>query len=240
VEFVGIPGAGKSTVARRAAELLERDGMVVHLHSHPTAPSPRARHRLLRVAGYLRYLPPFVIMACRHPAYAYRAWAHVAASRQRSAWDLIKVLHNLFRMSLLVEWCRREGGIHLIDQGLFQALWAVEFSAGSRAQNTANGLCDAAVALPDIAVMVSAELPCIQQRLTGRAVAVGRLEVELRSDPTALTRATDAIAMVEHVLRRVRDGRPDVRVVTVGGGPADDLDVEAGRVRDEMSWAARS
>jgi hypothetical protein len=239
IEFVGIPGAGKSTLARHGAELLRAEGVPVQLHALSEPPSEDRGGRAAwpirawnEVVAYCRYLPPIALVVLRHPARAVLAVARIAASRQRSLRDLLKVVHNLFRTTLLVERARERGGVHLIDQGVLQAIWAVGFSAAPRAGARVTGLGDALVALPDVAVVVESDLPIIRERLVRRAVPVGRLERELRTDESALDRAVSAFAAVEAVLQRTGESRGRLRVVRVASRCADDLDHGGQRLRE--------
>jgi hypothetical protein len=231
VEFVGIPGAGKSTLARHGAELLRSEGVPVHLHA--LSEPPRAErvgrggwpvHAWNQAVAYGRFLPPIALVALRHPTRAALAVARIAASRQRSLRDLLKVVHNLFRTTLLVERARRLGGVHLIDQGVLQVIWAVGFSAAPHARGRVLRLGDALMALPDVAVVVESDLPTIRERLAQRAVPVGRLERELRTDPSALDRAASAFTVVEAVLQRTSESPGRLRVVRVASRCEDDLE----------------
>jgi hypothetical protein len=244
VEFVGVPGAGKSTLAERAAAQLRALGVPVHLHAHPAAPDPAPRSRLEKYLRYTKYLPAFVAVGCRHPAFAARTTSCVLRSGQRSLWDAAKVLHNLFRMTRLLRRCRRRHGVHLVDQGVLQSLWAVAYSAGSSRPDTLPRLASAFVALPDVAVVVKAPAPVLRGRLVERAVAIGRLDAELRHDPSALARAVESVASVEAALASSR-WRHAVRLLSVDNTDPTDLDASVdhicGSIRiDEWTLTAGS
>ena len=87
--------------------------------------------------------------------------------------------------------CRRRSGLHLFDQGAFQALWSIRFGA---AQGTTEALARTllpGVSLPRLVVVVESELGAIEARLVHRKDADSRIErehVQIRSQWPRLIR----------------------------------------------------
>jgi hypothetical protein len=237
VEFVGIPGAGKSILARRACELLRAAGVPTTLHAHPTVPLPAPSNPVAKAVSYLRYAPPFARLGARHPGALLRAAAAVRATRQRSAMGYFKVLHNLCKTSLLVERCRRQPGVHLVDQGTLQTLWAVAFSARAPGALTPARASGALAALPDVAVVVTAESEDVRRRLAGRLVAIGRLEERMRADPSVLEDAAAAFRAVDALIAAIGRAAPALRVVHVANAGEGDVEGRARLLADRLRAA---
>jgi len=124
IEFIGLPGSGKSTIANcLEAELKLRGLQVVSRTSilADTSPFlPRHARRLWVVARNT--------WSCRD-LYR-RSFLQARQSRQQTVWDLAKVSWNLWTViALIAEVERRQGTTVIVDQGLLQAIWSVQLTA---------------------------------------------------------------------------------------------------------------
>lgn len=120
VDFVGLPGAGKSTLSRAVADALRAAGANV---AEPTQDVTRAPNRRLRKLAFAART------LLRHPWSSLVVVRHIIATRQRTARDLWSCAFNFLYTCGLVAKITREPGIHLLDQGYFNALWGISFSA---------------------------------------------------------------------------------------------------------------
>lgn len=124
VEFVGLPGSGKSTIANCLEAELKLCGLQVVSRTSilaDTSPFFRRHARRLWVVARNAW-------TCRD-LYR-RSFLLARQSRQETVWDLAKVSWNLWTvMALIAEGDRRQGTTVIVDQGLLQAIWSVQLTA---------------------------------------------------------------------------------------------------------------
>jgi thymidylate kinase len=125
VEFVGLPGSGKSTVSHAVAGILRGAGRPVSERSFDIAHRLRAvprRLAKLRLAGRTVLLHPWAALALA---------VQVARTRQRNWLDgAAKTLELLYVCGLVADRSRRPG-FHLLDQGFFCGIASIAFGAAS-------------------------------------------------------------------------------------------------------------
>lgn len=114
VELVGLPGAGKSTVARAAANQLRSAGVLVAEDDLPPLTGIARIQRYARFASFCARHPRLVGAVARYTL-AVRPWS---LARLRFAFG---VLTHAFGA---VE-ARRRHGIVLLSQGMLQAAWSI-------------------------------------------------------------------------------------------------------------------
>ena len=123
VEFVGMPGSGKSTLAHATAELLRARGLPVseptYVLDHETPSGPRQLRKLSYAARAL--------LARRRSAVAFAAAA--LRSGQRHVGELASVTLNWWYLLDVHRRALATPGVHLLDQGLLQALWTLGYGA---------------------------------------------------------------------------------------------------------------
>lgn len=207
VEFTGLPGAGKTALSRAVAQHLRQRGIrVIEIGgSYPdTSTAVRARKILRVLSGILR-----------RPRYAYRCARAVWGSRQRSVLDAIKTLHNwLFVSRLMHETCPGEC-VLLFDEGIYQALWSIGYSARNGALSTVADELHHFFARPNLVVMVETSPPTAAHRLTSRPFGGSRLERPRDNNPAAFHRAIQKWEELKELIVRVSSepGEPDVVVL---------------------------
>jgi len=202
VEFVGMPGSGKSTLARATARLLRARGTQVweptYLLDHQTAPGLRQLRKLTYATRGL--------LANRSAAVAFSAAA--LRSEQRHARDLGSVTLNWWYLLDVHRRAASTSGVHLLDQGLLQALW----SLGYAARNPETVLDGASMLLPRVRapyVVVSLRVghEIAFERLRARPNGASRLDREIDAGRTAaaLARATMMTDAVEKLAGRLAE-----------------------------------
>ncbi len=124
VELVGLPGTGKSTVARYLESILGRAGVPIRSRSLVLADQSRLVHRQqTRLRLILRN-----VSTCGH-LYR-RAFRLIADSGQRSTRDFAIVMSNFWSViALMAEGHTADDCLVIADQGLFQAIWSVQLSS---------------------------------------------------------------------------------------------------------------
>jgi hypothetical protein len=123
VEFVGMPGSGKSTLAHATAELLRARGLPVweptYAMDHQTPHGPRQLRKLSHAVSAL--------LTRRRSAVAFAAAA--LRSGQRHPGELGAVMVNWWYLLDVHRRAMVTPGVHLLDQGLLQALWSLGYGA---------------------------------------------------------------------------------------------------------------
>jgi thymidylate kinase len=170
VEFFGLPGAGKSSLAHRVAQLLAADGRAVH------EPSRALAHGLGRPQRVLRKALRVAREAIAHPRSSARALRAIAATRQRRRGDLVRVGFNWLLVTALARAARTRSGVHLLDQGLVQGAWSIALDGDSDRALALLESSRTAELLPDRVVIVAASPAALRQRLSARPGSLSRLE----------------------------------------------------------------
>lgn len=123
VEFMGLPAAGKSRLANEVARLLRAEGTIV---TEPSNALDARSPRLHRVASKLLLAGRTY---ARRPLLSHRWICAVARSRQKSKAQMIAKLIYWFSLVETMNRSVRYAGVHVFDQGLFQALWSLAYDA---------------------------------------------------------------------------------------------------------------
>ena len=162
VEFVGLPGVGKSTLSRRTAAALTND--------YPRVAEPISRiderPALFRVLSKARFC---VEHAIRRPRTAIDGILSVQATEQPTTGDSVRVGFNFQYTASVVTHARSNSGMTLLDQGPYQALWSI----GLRSSIHWHDLFDHFDHLlsriaPDLVVLIEADTDTIADRLRSR------------------------------------------------------------------------
>lgn len=122
IEFFGLPGSGKTTIARALHGLMTRHDPScrfspdVTQDQRPGLPRTLARLRLIARNAPLR-------------AADRQAVAAILRLPQRRRKDAVKALFNHLTVAALYRDLERQGASAIVDQGLLQAIWSVEIMA---------------------------------------------------------------------------------------------------------------
>ena len=187
VEFVGLPGVGKSHAARLVGARLEAAGIPVG------SAALRVNHELGTIR---RVLYKFGIGAgemLRHPTSPVRVGHALIRSRQQSRFDVVRLSYNWFFLLGLLRRVRAQPGVELLDEGTVQQLWSIAFAGGEEAiRECSREMLEAsptARPLPDVVVHVEAPIGLVESRVKARGSRAGRLDrMELAERQPALVR----------------------------------------------------
>jgi hypothetical protein len=119
VELVGIPGSGKSRLARTLAASLAQRRIPVAQPSAPFASSVPPGRRLSRKLGAC------AAAAVASPARATRLTAGLLRSQQPDAADVAARWVQLMLSSTIELQAGRRPGVSIVDEGLVQSLWSI-------------------------------------------------------------------------------------------------------------------
>lgn len=158
VEFVGLPGVGKSTVAHALAAHLRATKPV----AEPTA-AVVSRSRGRRLGAKLRYAARAILA---QPRRSLRVTARIIRTRQQSFVDLGKVILNIHYIRGVYRTIDGDDVV-VLDQGIYQAMWSCLFSA-TDPEMAAEHLMEIDLPEPDIVVGVDADEATVDERIRTR------------------------------------------------------------------------
>ena len=197
IEFLGLPGCGKSTLSRSLADLMVEQRFVV---DETTYDLDHRRRKLGRQCAKLAYLFPF---AARNPNRVLSNLLAIARTRQSSLADLRRAGFNWVFILSVVARKQSPSIIRVLDQGIAQAIWSIGFAAQSGSWlellSTRN---KQAAAMPDLVVRVRADFATIGDRLGARKRRVSRMDAVGR-DLEALRRAENIVDLIVSRLRAI-------------------------------------
>jgi hypothetical protein len=183
IEFFGLPGTGKSTLSRMAADLLMERGLIVDEMTYDLDHRrPRGQRQLAKLTHLLRY-------AAAHPCRTASDLAKIAATRQATLLDLGKASFNWIFIASLASQRLASSRITFLDQGVAQALWSIGFAAQNRKPlDLLIANIEGQTLRPDLVFHVRADFKRLGDRLACRSRHVSRLDA-LGGDHQALLRA---------------------------------------------------
>jgi hypothetical protein len=233
IEFIGLAGAGKSTLSHRVAAILQRRGWRVEQPTYAVDHEMRAWERRL---WKVRLVTAEAIL---HPASAVRSARAILATRQASAADFIRLTINWLFMCSLLRNTDGRPGVHIFDEGLLNALWSIGFSAGSAGTGAILGELARQRSTPVVVALVEADIAAVRERLELRKNGQSRLELAgLAAD--AWDRARRALEQVKATLQVLASEGADIEVVTVRNRRGEDLDALANSLAGTFEEVLRS
>jgi adenylate kinase len=234
VEFVGLPGAGKSALSRQVAGLLRAAGVVV---SEPTSRLDQAgtASRTLAKVGY-------GIEAAMAAPLTGAGWVRTfIAMKQRSLADTGRVALNWFFLAGLTGGLRHRPGVHLLDQGIFQGLWSAAYAAREGALKPPELVARVLQTLPPgmLVIVIETSPDTLRRRLSERLGGDSRLERDLATGESArsMGRAVAAFASMEELLDLLEE-RGTIAVMRVQGEHPELLQITAEAVAQRIIGAS--
>ena len=234
VEFVGLPGAGKSALSRQVAGLLRAAGLVV---SEPTSRLDQvgAASRTLAKVGY------GTGAAMTAPLTGVRWVRTFIEMKQRSLADTGRVALNWLFLAGLTGRLKHRAGVHLLDQGIFQGLWSAAYAAREGAIKPPELVARVLQTLPPrmLVIVVETSSDTLRRRLHERLGGDSRLERDLAMGESAgsMGRAVAAFASMQELLDLL-EGRGSIAVMRVQGEHPELLHITAEAVAGRIIGAS--
>jgi thymidylate kinase len=229
VEFLGVPGSGKSTISHILADTLRARRIMVAEVTYDLDKRHRRFPRLLlkslQLSRFSFNRPSEALWGCRC----------IASTKQKTLLDFAKALFNWLFIASVID-SQRESVIIVLDQGVAQALWSVGYAAQ---RETWTDLLSrepgSAATMPDMVVHVRASVQSVGDRLRARAQRVSRLDSHGGDYPSLVRARTNSDAIV----RRLR--AKGVQVIDIDNDYPEQLITDVRTIADElMAMLARN
>jgi thymidylate kinase len=123
IEFLGVPGSGKSTLSHSVADILREMGLYIK------EPSYELDHQKNIFVRKTKKLYKAIIHLMSRPVYSMHHILEIVRSDQRHFIETLKLIINLLYISEYYGECRRRSGVYFFDQGFFQWLCSTLYSA---------------------------------------------------------------------------------------------------------------
>lgn len=223
VEFLGLPGVGKSTLSHRVAGILRQKGIPVYEPTYVLVYRFRKYKRILRkmlfVGREVLYNPVNSVLSAKA----------IVSSKQILSKDVIKTLVTWLYLSSSRRAHSRIAGVHLFDESIHQALWSIGFGAREKELAfVANSLLSLNHP-PHLILVVEASLKTIEARLGARLIRHSRLEKRLPGDPQILVRAANLLEEVKRLEGNIFPQHENMRMV-INNDRDEDLETNVVRI----------
>lgn len=224
MEFVALPGAGKSSVSHKVAGYLSQRGLFV---TEPVrALSDRSRWGA-RLRGYLGKSLHVARELLTHPRCSFRSLRAIRDTEQPTLSVLVGVGVNWLMQCSLLRSRRAIAAIHLFDEGIFQALWSIGLEGRRGAVRYVGSMVGPSFPLPEVVAVIEADLRSVQHRLATRAGGESRADRWSIGDEAVFTHASGIMDEVMEFLVSVSEQQRRPRVIRVANGDGDSLDAAA-------------
>lgn len=206
VEFFGLPGAGKSTLAAALVTALRTSG------DPASSPSSMVGSDVSAPLRYVRKSTRIGSSVVRRPAASFRLLRSIAESEQESKTQVGKRWGDFMLAQAFLSQ-QPSGGSVVLDQGFMQAVWSIGLRGRLESPlQTLSGTTDA-WSRPDRVIVVEAPLDQLAKRLRARASRHSRVQDSGRSTVAELDRARD---LMSHLLAEARSlGLEPESIITI-------------------------
>ena len=130
VEFVGLAGSGKTTISRATARLLRQTASLV---TEPAFDFSRSTTDITRKLQRLRLAAQLIV---QQPTQTQKWIKLLLTSKQKSGRDYYHTLLDILLTCSLNRQHQAQFGVHIFDQGVFQAVWSILYSSTRQPQQS--------------------------------------------------------------------------------------------------------
>jgi adenylate kinase family enzyme len=156
IEFIGMPGSGKSTLCDQVYNDLKNEYDIINFTSEITK-----KNKSSRIIIKLYYFFTFFLM---HPSLFIKLLTKIYRTEQKTLRDFVKVSFNLYFILGVLE--KKDNIIILFDQGILQAFWSIYFN--SKRNKNIDIVKLLKYYFPDLVVEVSVRKEILKNRLLTR------------------------------------------------------------------------
>jgi thymidylate kinase len=198
IEFIGLPGSGKTTLSHRAAEILNEKGTAVLEPTYSINNEMRTIQRYLIKSWYS------IKLAWLRPAWALYWFLFIVQSSQKTLQDFVSTIINCFFILEIYRHHRLYNDICFLDQGICQALLSLSYN--SKRENLMErkfvSAMDFLSTLGFRIIYIETDVDTIVQRLEKRHKKQSRLELRKNtSDFVEIVRYEKR--KIEHLLKKL-------------------------------------
>ncbi|NDI34863.1 AAA family ATPase [Chengkuizengella sediminis] len=194
VEFLGVPGTGKTTISHMVSKSLSKNGVHVHEPTYAMNSMGKTRRQYTKILSIIKVF----LIAPRTCIYAIKL---IIPSQQKSLKDFIKTVINLLFIIFIIKSCSNKKGVHILDQGFFQAIWSIEYSANHHIEGIKiNKLRKMVYSKPLLVIDIHAVHTEVLQRLNLRETNYSRVEKEFLNSLTE-----QHIQLSYEIINRLKD-----------------------------------
>lgn len=230
IEFMGLPGAGKSTIARGVCTRLRQSGYRLvwapdaFMH---TRPGLLRAYKLARMAAF----------GVRHPRVACDAVRCGRSFPQPTRAAAARLVGNWMYVTAMRAMRQRPGELVVLDQGLVQGLYSLALqSDGDWRLAVRRAL--AVVSCPDVVVSIEAPGAVVRERMLCRAASHSATERLLLADQRWLDRS---VRILEHMRQALGErGVHVLRCDSVARSVPAAIDLIAGAIVQRQSPVGRT
>ena len=201
IEFFGMPGTGKTTVAGLVAREMHKQNLPIEFNADRIGDElGSSRRNILRLGMILRELPSTWLLV---PIVLANVVARSMGTKAKA-----KATYNLLTLLSWHARARRLGRVLLLDQGMAQALWSLKvFSKCSEDGDLPDALLPARKDDWQL-IVLSADTGVLRQRLSDRASKHSRLQQSKWRDDDRLWAAGER--QIDEIAARLRRNNPDI------------------------------
>jgi thymidylate kinase len=212
VEFCGLPGAGKTSLAAATLAALAEAGVPCRVVDQGVSAATSRPARVARRAASV------LVEACAHPVRTAGVATRVVKARPGTVRDTVAVLAQWLALQRLLDRSHGGDGVRLLEEGEVQTLWTLGLRARRHVAVPRWERRPAAVR-PDLLVVVQAPVEVALERLDERASKHSRTQrLPAARRRAELTRGED---LLERILAEAR--APVVRLCNDGTAPLCEL-----------------
>lgn len=190
VEFLGLPGSGKTTLARSIANKLEQHGY------HALMPLPEAPTRTAHayaIAHKLFNIPYYLLSA---PKEALKVLSMARIVPPQGFLSHLRVLQYLVYLYGIFHRYERRCDILLLDQGFAQAVYTLALQSRADDSETLAAILST-MRRPHILIKLNVDADVVIARLAQRRHPQSRLQRLIQRDGQAIRRSTELIDRIE-------------------------------------------
>jgi hypothetical protein len=227
VEFVGLPASGKSTIYDHVKASLIKEGLLGS--SEDLRPVKKTKRIKRTISNY-------VSLFVDNPRYFVQATSLIIGSRQKSRFDLKMAWQEwLDTTAFFNYYVKKCSGIHLMDQGVFQALWQIGFASEARniREIIKNVYCNFDV--PTVIIFVEASPQTIERRISKRSPH-SRLDRRLPTNPSLVYKAEELYQQTKSILLEPRPPFSLVKSLVINNDSDTDMEWKADQVGKFLNY----